>query len=106
MSGDQTIRAETYYSDGGLSCEDDRLNTQWGDGLDDGNSGGSDLFIIVPDYYTPDQPDGDPSVLDSITLELNDDTVEEGTSWDYSEVSGPGVGDYGSFRLSGRNVDG
>lgn len=50
------------------------------------------MFVVVPDYYTPDHPDGGPSALQSVTFTPSSTSITDSSvNIEVDGVSGPGV---------------
>lgn len=100
---------ETYYNNSGATCKSS--------GSDFGGHSTSPAatnessstrgFIILSDYYSPNLPNGDPSVLNAVKISVGSSTIDSSTwSLTAAGVSGPGStnGGYGTvdaFYLSG-----
>lgn len=75
----------------GPSCENDGLSVSSTDSVADGGGFSVDFFLIVADYYSPDDPSGDEESLKNITLNVVTDTPDDGEAIVPKSVSGPGV---------------
>lgn len=61
--------AEVGYSDGD-QCQSSDFNVDWTSSLASGHSAGIDMFFVLSNYYTPDSPDGDPSLLANAQIDF------------------------------------
>jgi hypothetical protein len=73
---------------------------QSNDALSPGGSVDADLFVIVPNYYSPSYPHGDSDLLSDVDLDLVED-VDNNTNTDItpSAISGPGASESNGYSL-------
>ncbi|HEX3680297.1 MAG TPA: hypothetical protein VHU90_11295, partial [Galbitalea sp.] len=79
-----TLQYEAYYNTGAV-CNDgsngylseSSLSTN---SLKDGQGSSLPMFLIIENYYTPDHPNGDPSLLADIRISVTGSTTSS-TSW-------------------------
>lgn len=92
---------EVYYNNTGATCKSS--GSDFGGRSTNPNatneSASTRGFIILSDYYSPNFPAGDPSVLNAVKISVSNSTVD-GSTWSLSGsgVSGPGStnGGYGT----------
>lgn len=92
--------AEATYSDQGATCQQDDFGVQSTQPLSDGASSVLRGFFVVPRYYTPDAPSGDPAVLREAQIRFTATTNDAG-ALSLDTVTGPGVEqDYGTYSFT------
>jgi uncharacterized RDD family membrane protein YckC len=85
----QGAEIESYHTAGPV-CETE-AGTVWIQGVASGERAASYFALVVHDYYVPDHPSGDPSVLADITLSAVAGADGDGRSLTLSQPMGPGV---------------
>jgi hypothetical protein len=79
------LEYEATYSDSGATCGTAtngilvEASTST-DSVVSGTKSSTPIFIIIPNYYTPDHPDGDPRVLKSVSITVSGNG-SDGTAW-------------------------
>lgn len=92
---------EVYYNNSGATCKSSGGDFGGQSTSPVATNGGSSMrgFIILSDYYSPNFPSGDLSVLNAVKISVSSSTVD-GSTWSLSGsgVSGPGStnGGYGT----------
>jgi hypothetical protein len=96
---------EVRFTDG-PECETNGYSDRSSDKLQPNMRSVSDMFFVLHDYYTPDQPDGDPAVLASATVTFGTVSVDpdDGTAptqYTPATPAGSPTGSDGTIPLSG-----
>lgn len=96
----QGVTAEATYGDSGATCQESEFGVKALNPLTANQSTTLYGFFVIPRYYTPDHPQGDPAVLDEVHVGFTSTSNDVGTIT-VDRVDGPGVqSGYGSFTFS------
>lgn len=99
--GYSNAEAEIYYTDTGATCKDSGgFGGEFNGGLAPGGTGHADIFFVVRNYFTPNNPSGDPAALAAARIVFSDASSEQ-MQFTVGTTSGPGVDGSGTFSLAG-----
>ncbi len=95
-SSESIVGIEAGYSngptcDGDQGSGTDEFGLQSNDALAPNSGIETDIFIVISDYYTPDHPHGDKSLLEQADLTLVDSSTSSGNTISPDGLTGPGV---------------
>lgn len=112
ISASTPIQFEAHYGNAGEQCSRSGSINDSVD-LEPGQTAALDGYFVVPNFFTPAKPNGDPALLGGTNLQVSSwtETSSDGKqfNWSTQAASGPGV-QYNSgysaycFSLSGAQV--